>query len=67
MICDKVLNAQSIAPDTRTKEKHTESALIVHDRYHDEGDEFLDRIITGDETWTANIKLFQTATLNEMP
>ena len=31
-----------------------ESALTFLQRYHDDGDEFLDRIITGDETWTAH-------------
>ena len=32
-----------------------ESALIILQRYHDDGDEFLDQIITGDETWVAHI------------
>ena len=27
------------------------SALTFLQRYHDEGDEFLDKIVTGDETW----------------
>ena len=32
-----------------------ESVLTFVQRYHDDGDEFLDRIITGDETWVAVI------------
>ena len=37
------------------KAKCMESALIFLQYYHDDGDEFLDRIITGDETWIAHI------------
>ncbi|KAJ4452299.1 hypothetical protein ANN_03819 [Periplaneta americana] len=37
----KFFNAQSIAP------------IEIH-RYHDDGDEFLDRIVTGDETWISH-------------
>ncbi|PNF15435.1 hypothetical protein B7P43_G18184 [Cryptotermes secundus] len=31
-----------------------ESALTFLQGYNDDGDEFLDRIITGDETWIAH-------------
>ena len=36
------------------KAKRMESELIFLQRYHDDSDEFLDRIITGDETWVAH-------------
>ena len=32
-----------------------ESALTFLQRYHGDCDEFLDRIVTGDETWVAHI------------
>ena len=32
-----------------------ESSLAFLWQYHDDGDEFLDRIITGDEKWAAHI------------
>jgi hypothetical protein len=34
-----------------TKEQRMVSALTFLQSYHDEGDEFLDKIVTGDETW----------------
>ena len=37
------------------KAKHLESALTFLQRYHNNGEEFLDRIITGDKTWVAHI------------
>ena len=37
------------------KAKRMESALTLMQRYHDDGDEFLNRIVTGDETWVAQI------------
>ncbi|GFX90632.1 uncharacterized protein TNCV_3194501 [Trichonephila clavipes] len=30
-------------------------ALDFLDRYHKEGDQFLERIVTGDETWVSHI------------
>ena len=36
------------------KAKWMESALAFLQRYHDDGDEFLVRITTGDETWVAH-------------
>ena len=39
------------------KVKRIESALTFLQQYHNDGDEFLDRIITGDETWVAQITL----------
>ena len=36
------------------KAKCIESALTFLHQYHDDGDEFLDRIITGDEMWAAH-------------
>ena len=43
------------ATDTRTQSKVHGAALTFLQRYHDDGDEFLDRIITGDGTWVAHI------------
>ena len=40
---------KQLTPEHKTK--RMESALTFLQRYHDDGDEFLDRIITGDETW----------------
>ena len=40
---------------TEPKAKRMESALTFLQRYHDDGDELLDRNITGDETWVAHI------------
>ena len=37
------------------KANHMESALTVLQQYYDDSDEFLDRIITGDEMWVAHI------------
>ncbi|XP_021912893.1 histone-lysine N-methyltransferase SETMAR-like [Zootermopsis nevadensis] len=44
---------KQLTPEHKTK--RMESALTFLQRYHDGGDEFLDRIITGDETWIAHI------------
>jgi len=33
------------------KTQRMASALTFLQRYHDEGDEFLDKIVTGDEIW----------------
>jgi hypothetical protein len=43
------------AADTRTQNKVHGVAFTFLQRYHDDGYEFLDRIITGDETWIAHI------------
>ena len=45
--------AQQLTPEH--KANRMESALRFLQRYHDDGDEFLDRIITGDEMWVAHI------------
>ena len=37
------------------KAKRVESTLTFLQRYHDDGDKFLNRIITDDETWVAHI------------
>ena len=37
------------------KEKRMELALAFLPRYHDDGDEFLDWIVTDGGTWVANI------------
>ncbi|PNF35235.1 hypothetical protein B7P43_G06871 [Cryptotermes secundus] len=44
---------KQLTPEHKTK--CMESALTFLQQYHDDGDEFLDRIITGDETWIAHI------------
>ncbi|GFV69816.1 histone-lysine N-methyltransferase SETMAR [Trichonephila clavipes] len=36
------------------KIQHLGAALTFLQRYHDDGDEFLDRIVTGDETWISH-------------
>ncbi|GFV37210.1 HTH_48 domain-containing protein [Trichonephila clavipes] len=37
------------------KLKRMACALDFLDRYHEEGDQFLERIVTGDETWVSHI------------
>ncbi|KAJ4451673.1 hypothetical protein ANN_03143 [Periplaneta americana] len=41
-------------PDTRTQMQRLGAALTFLQLYHDDGDEFLDRIVTGDETWISH-------------
>ena len=43
------------------KAKRMKSALTFLQRYNDGGDEFLDRIITGDETWLLHTLLQKTS------
>ncbi|GFV73509.1 histone-lysine N-methyltransferase SETMAR [Trichonephila clavipes] len=43
---------KDLAPEHKIQ--HLEAALTFLQRYHDDGDEFLDRIITGDETWISH-------------
>jgi hypothetical protein len=37
------------------KEKHMVATLTFLECYHKDGDDFLDHIVTGDETWIAHI------------
>ncbi|KAJ4451655.1 hypothetical protein ANN_03124, partial [Periplaneta americana] len=39
------------------KMQHLGAALTFLQRYHDDGDEFLDRIVMGDETWISHFTL----------
>ena len=45
--------SKQLTPEHKTK--RTESAMTFLQRYHNDGDEFLDRIIIGDEMWVAHI------------
>ena len=53
--------SESCAPSVYQSNSHQNieqsawTALTFVQRYHDDGDEFLDRIITGDETWVSHI------------
>ena len=52
----KFLNSQGIATDTRIQSKAHGVSIDISAavmRYHDDGNEFLDGITTGDETWVA--------------
>ena len=44
---------KQLTPDD--KAKRMESTLIILQRYHHDGGEFLDQIITGDETWISHM------------
>ena len=48
------------------KAKYMESALTFLQRYHNNGDEFLDRIITGDKTWVAHTTPRNQAAVNAL-
>ena len=41
----------------KTQRMASASALTFLQRYHDEGDEFLDKIVTGDETWVKSVNV----------
>ena len=48
------------------KTQRMASALTFLQRYHDEGDEFLDKIVTGDETWVkfVNVETKEQSTMD---
>ncbi|KAJ4439971.1 hypothetical protein ANN_08102 [Periplaneta americana] len=51
---DRVELVGAEKPDNRTQNATLGAALTFLQRYHDDGDEFLDRIVTGDETWISH-------------